>query len=625
MNKRILLTCLFIMILLISLTSRVNAIDIEEVYVSSFDYLLEGPVPNHNHVMVGFSNYENPRYYDDYMNGFYDYAPGQTSFIRWDDDNSCWVEMDGSDILVADGTHYGIKFSLWFKNGGTAIPDMAVYINTTNEENENKDRNYTTYGHSQIVPYGSNNNVAICFIDYGPALEACEITFDTDGGTEFESQRIPKGTKIDNPGKPDKEGVLFVGWYTDSEFNNKFDINTPVNNDLTLHAKFQEPILIDNASITFELPEQGTMIETDLENYEQIPQLDFSIQDGEHYEVMNMSEKLRMIWYDIGIHKPLDGVAIEPETEYTIFFYLVAEDGYCFAEDAVITVNGDEIELIDFASDRTAAEVGYTFTTPKVYTVEFDVNGGEKVDFEVPESIWGGTTFELDAMSEDEITPPEGKEFDAFEINGKRYEKGSSYTITEDSKVKILWKDKEVEKEKEYTIPSGTFYIVFTDVENKVFDFEMFDILALTDEEIVDLGGTREEADELIEKVKEAVKEKGTLLSLYQIVLSEGGADVHTVDDGFKIRIKITEALKGYNSFKLIYVKDDFTTEEPITLTQNGEYLEGTLKHLSGYALVGEAEETTTTSNPKTGDTIVIWISLMIVSILGLAIIKRIK
>ena len=73
--------------------------------------------------------------------------------------------------------------------------------------------------------------------------------------------------------------------------------------------------------------------------------------------------------------------------------------------------------------------------------------------------------------------------------------------------------------------------------------------------------------------------------------------------------------MKKYNSFKLFYVKEDFTVDAPITLTAKDGYLEGDLKHLSAYVLVGDI-----TTVPKTGDNIVVYLSLGIISILGLSL-----
>ena len=76
----------------------------------------------------------------------------------------------------------------------------------------------------------------------------------------------------------------------------------------------------------------------------------------------------------------------------------------------------------------------------------------------------------------------------------------------------------------------------------------------------------------------------------------------------FYIKIKMTDEMKKYDIFKIIYIdaEDNFATESPITLTQEGGYLVGTLEHLSTYALVGDnapSAPTYTVSFDANGDT----------------------
>ena len=39
------------------------------------------------------------------------------------------------------------------------------------------------------------------------------------------------------------------------------------------------------------------------------------------------------------------------------------------------------------------------------------------------------------------VTPPSGKEFDGFEVNGVRYEDNTEYIVKSNTTVKILWKN----------------------------------------------------------------------------------------------------------------------------------------------------------------------------------------
>ena len=66
--------------------------------------------------------------------------------------------------------------------------------------------------------------------------EYVTVTFDTDGGSSVESQRVEKGNKVAKPNDPTKESYAFGGWYIDED-NWRFNIDL-VNNDITLKAKW---------------------------------------------------------------------------------------------------------------------------------------------------------------------------------------------------------------------------------------------------------------------------------------------------------------------------------------------------------------------------------------------------
>ncbi len=83
----------------------------------------------------------------------------------------------------------------------------------------------------------------------------------------------------------------------------------------------------------------------------------------------------------------------------------------------------------------------------------------------------------------------------------------------------------------------------------------------------------------------------------------------------------MTDEMKKYSKFRLINIdEDDFSAGDVVELTVDGEYLVGTLPHLSVYALVAETEKT---SNPLTGDTIVKYMTIFAIATIGLATVKK--
>ena len=78
-------------------------------------------------------------------------------------------------------------------------------------------------------------------------------------------------------------------------------------------------------------------------------------------------------------------------------------------------------------------------TPPTTYTVSFDANGGEGT---MPsKTVNAGAIYKLPACT---FTPPVGKEFKAWEVNGVEKTVGTDITINADTVLKAVWKDKSV-------------------------------------------------------------------------------------------------------------------------------------------------------------------------------------
>ena len=63
------------------------------------------------------------------------------------------------------------------------------------------------------------------------------VTFESNGGSEVESQKVEKGGTVSVPQTPTRDGYNFVAWYLNGF---EYDFNTPVESDITLSASWQE-------------------------------------------------------------------------------------------------------------------------------------------------------------------------------------------------------------------------------------------------------------------------------------------------------------------------------------------------------------------------------------------------
>ena len=87
----------------------------------------------------------------------------------------------------------------------------------------------------------------------------------------------------------------------------------------------------------------------------------------------------------------------------------------------------------------------------------------------------------------------------------------------------------------------------------------------LTESELEELEIEKEEYDEVTDKIIAATKKDGTLIALYEIIVSNEDDEEKSTGE-FEIRIKMTDEMKKYNTFKIAYIKDDFTTEKAVEL-----------------------------------------------------------
>ncbi|OPZ89184.1 MAG: hypothetical protein BWY74_02836 [Firmicutes bacterium ADurb.Bin419] len=83
------------------------------------------------------------------------------------------------------------------------------------------------------------------------------VTFDSNGGTEIEKQKVIYNGKVQIPDEPEKEGYIFENWYQDKDLTEVFDFNTPVTGDLTLYAKYRAAF--PTADLTVKIQGNGSV------------------------------------------------------------------------------------------------------------------------------------------------------------------------------------------------------------------------------------------------------------------------------------------------------------------------------------------------------------------------------
>ncbi len=71
------------------------------------------------------------------------------------------------------------------------------------------------------------------------------VTFDSRSGSDVDSQSVKEGENITKPTDPIRSGYAFYAWYCDAGYTEEFDLNTPINADTTLYARWAKDISED--------------------------------------------------------------------------------------------------------------------------------------------------------------------------------------------------------------------------------------------------------------------------------------------------------------------------------------------------------------------------------------------
>ena len=323
------------------------------------------------------------------------------------------------------------------------------------------------------------------------------------------------------------------------------------------------------------------------------------------YKVTGTATTKNISTIDVTLDKPVAGTEVNKIADTSV---VCVDPNGCYTQDNLPTVSTNEANVTLMARFVNAAD----YVTDHYEYELFEGEIGRDNDVKVYISLSTKNDYKI---KNDAVVTVNGAEPDTvFPV------------IENNTVVGLVVSIKPEVKKTRYTLTDDFGNsISFIEDEGIVFAFSSTDFNLITDEVLEAAGETREALEELLKNIQEAVKDYGTLITAYQFKVTDGNVDIHEAQSKFTIRIKMTEEMKKYNKFYITYVDDQNNIETPIELTVNGEYLEGELNHLSGYALTGKyvepEAEPSTSGNPPTGDKgIASYVALLSLSVIGLGL-----
>ena len=122
--------------------------------------------------------------------------------------------------------------------------DAAIYYTTDGETWNEYTEPFTITETTTVKAYAAkdgfdnSDKVSATFTKVEDTTDEVTVTFDSNGGSKVAKQTIEKGAKAEKPSNPKRSGYTFRGWYEDEDLKIKYDFSQPVNEDITLYARW---------------------------------------------------------------------------------------------------------------------------------------------------------------------------------------------------------------------------------------------------------------------------------------------------------------------------------------------------------------------------------------------------
>jgi uncharacterized repeat protein (TIGR02543 family) len=148
-----------------------------------------------------------------------------------------------------------VKYAVTFNtNGGSEVESQQVLNGLTATEptsSPTKDK-YIFKGwytdSSFTSPFDFDSAITSNTTIYAKWNKIHTVSFETNGGSEIESQKVENGFSVVIPqNNPTKYKYVFIGWYTTNELTVKFDFASEITSDTIIYAKWEDVLVVDGS------------------------------------------------------------------------------------------------------------------------------------------------------------------------------------------------------------------------------------------------------------------------------------------------------------------------------------------------------------------------------------------
>ncbi len=440
------------------------------------------------------------------------------------------------------------------------------------------------------------------------------IHFDTAGGTEIEDVVLSDGQSMEEAGlhiaNPEKEGYTFFGWYYADTFEfweKCYDIETEhFSENSTMYALFiPNENVIKNVALTLDAPVVGTVIEEEKEYIEEYDDYSYYQSNPPVVKPVDADAPFEVsytawITTEGGEFKNFYG-EIEENKDYLadISIYLNEESLYRFSSDCTITINGEAPIDVGDVMDTWVGVVGKVRSTTEAPATGNEVSN--EVTNEVANNVVDENTSGNDVSSEITFVEPE---------ENTTIDQAAAQAV--EQMVEDIVEGKDVEG-------------IDEELKQKIQDAITQDKPITVEVSVTEVPA--EEVEEDAKKVEGELSGEAKLVTLYNIdvvinIDGEPAGNVTKTAEELNIVLPVPENLPevpaGYTRVFTIYkVHDGVATK--LATTQSGENLTAKSSEFSTYAITYEdVKEVEAKSNPKTGDQIAIYVSLLTIALIGI-------